>query len=299
MEVVDVLMGIVGASVLIGAAIVLVKLNSNAERIEAKYQSTNEQKDVFVKKYKEATVEYYKGPIVKMGVIAIIGVLILAFNVTGKQLATETENPTIFDEDFVDIIETPQSQHFVERIAPPETPIENPVIDIIENDIDIPEVVDPIDEPIQPPVENQPLEFTSPLAPESDIKDLDVPEYDETEPIFISEIMPEFPGGEDALFEYLAKNVKYPSIAQENGITGRVVLRFVVDENGDIDGIEVLRDIGGGCGNEAVKVVSKMPKWSPGLQGGRAVKVYYTLPFTFRLGWLNVVFIGIELEIKN
>ena len=104
------------------------------------------------------------------------------------------------------------------------------------------------------------------------------------EEIFRSvEQMPEFPGGMAALQKYLANNIKYPSVAREEGIEGRVTLQFVVDRDGSVTNITILRDLGGGCGKEAVRVVSGMPKWKPGKQNGQAAKVYYTLPVSFKL----------------
>lgn len=82
---------------------------------------------------------------------------------------------------------------------------------------------------------------------------------------------------------YLAKNIRYPSAARENEIQGRVVLQFVVDQGGNVTNIEIKKDIGGGCGQEAVRVVKSMPKWKPGKQNGQPVKVYYTLPVSFKL----------------
>jgi len=102
--------------------------------------------------------------------------------------------------------------------------------------------------------------------------------------IFTSvEQVPEFPGGMAALQKYLANNIRYPAAAKEDGIQGRVVLQFVVDKDGSVTNIVIQRDIGGGCGKEAVRVVSSMPKWKPGKQNGQAVKVYYTLPVSFKL----------------
>ncbi|MBS1783458.1 MAG: TonB family protein [Bacteroidetes bacterium] len=83
--------------------------------------------------------------------------------------------------------------------------------------------------------------------------------------------------------EFLAKNLRYPELAKENNIQGRVVTRFVVDENGDVSDVNVVKGIGGGCDEEAVRVIKKMPKWKPGKQNGKPVKVYYTLPISFRL----------------
>jgi protein TonB len=97
------------------------------------------------------------------------------------------------------------------------------------------------------------------------------------------EQMPEFPGGENALMEFLRKNLHYPATAREQGVEGRVIVRFVVNEAGLISEISILRDIGSGCGAEAVRVVKMMPKWKPGKQNGKPVKTYYTLPVMFQL----------------
>lgn len=95
--------------------------------------------------------------------------------------------------------------------------------------------------------------------------------------------MPEFPGGEEELMSYLAKNIQYPKRAVDDGAEGRVMLGFVVNKEGEIDDIKVLRSIGYGCDEEAVRVVNKMPKWKPGKNNGRLVNVYYSLPITFEL----------------
>lgn len=104
------------------------------------------------------------------------------------------------------------------------------------------------------------------------------------EQIFRSvEQMPEFPGGAEALNRYLSRNINYPQAAKEENIQGKVYIQFVVDQNGNVGDIKLMKDIGGGCGAEAVRVVKGMPKWKAGKQNGQAVKVYYTLPVTFRL----------------
>ena len=102
-------------------------------------------------------------------------------------------------------------------------------------------------------------------------------------PFMVVEQMPEFPGGERALLRWLNKNVKYPALAAENGISGRVTVQFVVDSQGAISQIKILGGIGGGCDEEAIRVVSSMPKWKPGKQGGRPVRVYFVLPIKFTL----------------
>lgn len=103
--------------------------------------------------------------------------------------------------------------------------------------------------------------------------------------IFTSvEQVPEFPGGQAALMKYLSSNIRYPAAAREDNISGRAILQFVVDKDGSITNIVIQRDVtGSGFGKEAVRVVEGMPKWKPGKQNGQAVKVYYTLPVTFKL----------------
>jgi len=115
-----------------------------------------------------------------------------------------------------------------------------------------------------------------------DIADLKVVEEKE-EPLQFVEQMPEFPGGTDAMMKYLNANIRYPSIATEMGITGRVILQFVVDKHGKINAVKVLRGIGGGCDEEAIRVVKSMPSWKPGRQNGKEVPVYFTLPVVFQL----------------
>ena len=99
--------------------------------------------------------------------------------------------------------------------------------------------------------------------------------------IFISvEEMPEFPGGEQALYDFLAKNIRIPS---EPDVIGKVFVSFVVEKDGTITNPKVLRDIGAGCGEEALRVVRMMPKWKPGMHKGKAVRVQYTMPVVFKL----------------
>lgn len=99
----------------------------------------------------------------------------------------------------------------------------------------------------------------------------------------IVENMPAFPGGEEAMFKYLGQNIKYPETAVNAGIQGTVYLTFVVDTNGSIRDAHVLRGIGGGCDEEALRVVNGMPLWVPGMQRGKAVKVQYNLPIRFTM----------------
>lgn len=108
--------------------------------------------------------------------------------------------------------------------------------------------------------------------------------YEDSYAPFINvEQMPEFPGGSRAMFEYLSKNVRYPRLAQETGIQGTVFVSFIVEPDGSISNLKVLRGIGGGCDEEALRLFSSMPRWKPGMQSGRAVRVQFSASITFRL----------------
>jgi protein TonB len=99
----------------------------------------------------------------------------------------------------------------------------------------------------------------------------------------IVELMPAFDGGEEAMYKWLSENIKYPQVAKETGIQGTVVVTFVVEKDGGITGVQVLKDIGGGCGDEAIRVVKAMPKWKSGKQNGVPVRVQFNLPIRFTL----------------
>ena len=99
----------------------------------------------------------------------------------------------------------------------------------------------------------------------------------------IVEMPPEFVGGEDAMYKWLSENIKFPQVAKETQISGTVIVTFVVERDGSISNIKVLKDIGGGCGDEAMRVVKIMPKWKIGKQNGIPVRVQYNLPIKFSL----------------
>ena len=99
----------------------------------------------------------------------------------------------------------------------------------------------------------------------------------------ICQVMPQFPGGERAMMEFMASNVHYPEEAKEKGIEGRVFVNFVVEKDGSVTEVKVRKGIGKLCGEEAVRVVKAMPKWTPGMQDGKPVRVHYNVPFFFKL----------------
>ena len=118
----------------------------------------------------------------------------------------------------------------------------------------------------------------------ADLKQVVTQAEPEPEKVFdMVEQMPAFPGGMQELMVYLGKNIKYPTIAQENGTQGRVIIQFVVERDGTISDVRVARGVDPGRGRDAVRVVKSMPKWIPGKQNGKAVRVKFTVPVMFRL----------------
>ena len=124
---------------------------------------------------------------------------------------------------------------------------------------------------------------------EGDVYEIYIPanepedDTDETIPFIIVQDMPMFPGGTSELMRYLATNIKYPPYAKEAGIQGRVFINFIVETDGSITNVKILRGIGGGCDEEAIRVVKNMPKWKPGMQRGKPVRVPFNLPVKFTL----------------
>ena len=109
------------------------------------------------------------------------------------------------------------------------------------------------------------------------------PKEEESKVFDVVEQMPSFPGGQTALMQWLSSNISYPVIAAENGVQGRVIVQFVVEKDGSISDVQVVKSVDPSLDKEAARVVSKMPTWIPGKQNGAAVRVKYTVPVTFKL----------------
>lgn len=113
---------------------------------------------------------------------------------------------------------------------------------------------------------------------------LTIAQNEKTDSTFaLVEKMPTFPGGQSALIAYLSGELRYPEEARQSGAEGKVVTQFVVSENGSISDIQIIRSVGCGCDEEAMRVISKMPRWEPGMRNGIPVKVYFKMPITFKL----------------
>lgn len=187
-------------------------------------------------------------------------------------------------------LDKPKEDNILKEIPPPPPPLRNTIKFT-------PPVIKPdeqIQEEEQPVLQKEVIEAKSAISNVSFDKgtdDIAAPVATEKnqiteepdQPFVIVEQMPQFPGGEKEMMKFIKNNLRYPSLAAENGISGTVIVNFVVDRDGRITRIKVVRGIGGGCDEEAVRVLGKMPVWSPGKQGGKAVLVSYTVPFKFIL----------------
>jgi len=222
------------------------------------------------KKSPKANLENKKLMFTQIGMIIALLVAWLAFE--HKSYDKREIDPSllnrevVIDEEMVEI--TKQEE---QKPQPVEVPKQTTQLEIVQDDVEVEDI------DINAEVEqNEVLEEYVPVEVEEE-------EVVEQEIFKIVEEMPSYPGGEQKLMEYVAKNIKYPQIARETGIQGRVYVNFVVEPDGSVSNVSVLRGIGGGCDEEAMRVVKNMPKWKPGKQRGKAVRVQYMLPVNFKL----------------
>ncbi len=222
-----------------------------------------------VKKSEKASLEHDKLIYVLMGLVVVLSLIYVALEWTEKEVTKYevTDTEFLFEEE-VEIQQTTQ-----ETPPPPPPPAvqEVEVLNVVEDNVETETIEVTTEETEQEVVIAAPVE-----AP--------VEEEEEEVVFVVVESMPEFPGGQQALFKYLSENVKYPVIAQENGIQGRVICQFVVNKDGSIVDVEVVRSGGDpSLDKEAIRVIKSMPKWKPGKQRGKAVRVKYTVPVNFKL----------------
>ena len=222
-----------------------------------------------LKKSPRASLEDKRFTYVLMGLVFVLSVCYVALEWTEKEV-TKYE---IVDTDFLIEEEIEIQQTTQETPPPPPPPVvqEVEVLNVVEDDVETQEIeINTEDDKDVEVVIQAPVEV--------------VEEEEEEEVVFVVvENMPEFPGGTQALMKYLSESIKYPVIAQENGIQGRVICQFVVGKDGSIGEVEVARSVDPSLDKEAIRVIKAMPKWKAGQQRGKPVKVKYTLPVNFRL----------------
>jgi len=223
-----------------------------------------------IKKSQKADLENKKIIFRQIGLIVALAVMLFAF----EWKTYEKEIVDLGSREMVDITEEiiPITEQKV-KPPPPPPPKQVVKINVVEDDV---EVDDEIDIDVEADQDTEVEEYI-PIEVEEE-------ESAEEQQIFmVVESMPAFPGGETELHRYLAENIKYPQMAKESGIQGRVFVTFVVERDGKVTDVKVLRGIGGGCDEEAIRVVKNMPKWTPGKQRGKPVRVQFNLPVKFTL----------------
>ena len=223
-----------------------------------------------VKKSEKASLENDKLIYVLMGLVFVLSLVYVALEWTEREVTKYevTDTDFLFEEE----VEIQQTSQETPPPPPPPAVQEVEVLNVVEDNVET--------ESIEVNAEDDKAEEVVIAAP------VEAPvEEEEEEVVFVVVAsMPEFPGGQQALFKYLSENVKYPVIAQENGIQGRVICQFVVNKDGSIVDVEVVRSGGdASLDKEAIRVIKSMPKWKPGKQRGKAVRVKYTVPVNFKL----------------
>ncbi len=226
-----------------------------------------------LKKSKKANLEERKNVFFLLGLVIALGATLLAFEWTTqptKANSLGSIQSQEVDEQIIPIIREKE----ITPPPPPPPPKVVEVLNIVENDVEIDDelMIDDTDADDETLINVMPVFETE--------EEEDLPE----DGIFTFVQEPaEFPGGTRALYSYINKNVKYPIIAQENGVQGKVFVKFVVNEQGKVSNAEILRGADVALNNEALRVINSLPDFKPGRQSGRAVKVYYHASINFTL----------------
>jgi protein TonB len=224
------------------------------------------------RKTEKADLENKRGIYTQIGLVIALGLTLLAFEWKQYEraeivLATR-DNVEVMEEV---IIQTEQKEKPPAPTPPPQTTI----LQIVEDNVNI-------DDDIVIDAEmDQNTEVEEYIAPE--VTKVEEEEIEEAEIFTVVEESPSYPGGDAARIKFLQENIEYPQMARESGIQGTVYVTFVVEPDGRVSGVRVLRGIGGGCDEEAIRVVQKMPKWNPGKQRGKPVRVQFNMPIKFTL----------------
>jgi protein TonB len=222
-----------------------------------------------VKKTQRASLEENRNMFTLLGLVITLSIVWFAFEFkTYDRTKTDFQQTAMMDDEEDVILQTQRN----EPPPPPPPPQQTTVIEIVEDDIEV----------------DDDLEIDAETDDEEEIEaqiitDEDEGDAEEEEIFVFVEDNPDYPGGDEARIKYLRDNIKYPEMAKESGIQGTVYVTFVVEKDGSISNVKVLRGIGGGCDEEAIRVLRNMPNWKPGKQRGRPVRAQFNMPIKFTL----------------
>ena len=227
-----------------------------------------------VKKSPKADLENKKSTWLLIGYVIVLAFMFVSFEWTKRDVKIDMSQAVadlVFEEEIeIPITEQPE---MATPPPPPEAPAIVETLTIVDDDMDIESTEIASSEETGQAVE---IAYVPPTVEEEEVEEQEIFEAVEQ--------MPEFPnGGMAGLMQFLSKNIKYPTIAQENGTQGRVTVQFVVNADGSIVDAKVIRGVDPYLDKEALRVINSMPKWKPGMQRGKAVRVKYTVPVMFRL----------------
>jgi periplasmic protein TonB len=222
------------------------------------------------KKTPKADLESKRTFFIQIGLVVALGIMLVAFEWKTydiDQVELGSRQVETIEEEMVEITQQNKPP------PPPPPPAQTTLIHIVEDDVEVEDdlIID---------AEANELTvieaYTPPAVTEEE-------EVSEVEIFTVVEESPSFPGGDVARIKFLQQNIVYPQMARESGIQGTVYVTFVVERNGNVTDVRVLRGIGGGCDEEAVRVIKAMPKWQPGKQRGKPVRVQFNMPIKFTL----------------
>ncbi|NCA85318.1 MAG: energy transducer TonB [Clostridia bacterium] len=222
-----------------------------------------------IKKSKKADLERKKPVFLQIGFIIALGLVLLAFSYRTYERTTVLNMQLQVDDTPEEIVPITQQEL---KPPPPPPPTQVTVIRIVEDDVD---VEDDIEIDVEADQETIMQDFVPVVQEEEQVQEMEIFQVVET--------MPSFPGGDAARMKFLQENITYPQMARESGIQGIVYATFVVEPNGSVSDVRIMRGIGGGCDEEAIRVIKSMPKWNPGMQRGKPVRVQFTMPIKFTL----------------
>jgi len=223
------------------------------------------------KKTNKSDLENKKVLFLEIGFIVALALVFFAFEYKSYDKVDYTSVMQRVDNTPEEII--PITQQVV-KPPPAKPPPQVTIINIVKNNVEVESdvVID--------------IDFDENMAMEEFIfvyeKDREE-EVEEQKIFLVVEEMPKFPGGEAEMYKFIGSIIEYPRLAKETGISGRVFVTFVVERDGKVTDVQILRGIGGGCDEEAIRVIQAMPRWSPGKQRGKPVRVQYRMPIKFTL----------------
>lgn len=220
------------------------------------------------KKTKQADLRNKQGLFFQVGMLVALALVFASFQYSTNEIRPIDEIGVAIESYEFDMIPITRPEKPKEQIKPKVQPekfiiVEDPTIDIDENTY-----------------------FDTEVTADTYVEVIDMgdePEVEEKKIFYIAEEMPVFPGGDRALLKFIAKNITYPEDAKETGTTGRVFLSFVINKKGFVEDVKIARGVDPTLDNEALRVIKLLPRWKPGKQGGKNVKVGFNVPINFQL----------------